>query len=594
MSLQEWSLIAIIGVASFLIITERMRADLVALLVLLALVSTGLVDSTEALSGFSRSAVITIMGLFIMSAALDQTGVTQWIADVLTRGGIRSEARFVLLVLLLGASLSLIMSGTAIGVLLLLPTISAARRAGIAPSRVLLPLAFSTLLGGMATYFTTANILVSSALSEHKLVGFGILDFAPTGGLVAIAGIAYIALIGRHHLPIRLPIGETARHQNDLPLDQTYQVSRRFWELLVLPKSPLAGRTVSDCQIGKHYGLTLVALTRNQRTQITPTPEEIIHTGDILTVVGPARRVQQIAKNRLHVRRSPGLSSGKVASFEAVVAPRAQVEGRSLKEINFRRKFGLTVLAIWREGRSHRKNVAQMPLRFGDALLLVGDPARTAVLRDEPDFVVLAENLPSPQPGRKAVTATVILGLVLTLSIFNILPLAESILLGVVLLVLTRCISMDESYRAIEWRVIFMLAGMLPLSIAVGKSGLAAQMGLLVSSTLGPYGPLVMVGGLYLFTVLITQFLGGQVTAVIFTPIAISTAEQLKINPHAASMAVAIACSTCFLTPFGHSVNLLMMGPGNYKFGDFFKIGIGLTLVCFIALLIGLKLMWRL
>lgn len=278
-----------------------------------------------------------------------------------------------------------------------------------------------------------------------------------------------------------------------------------------------------------------------------------------------------------------------------IVAPHSRVEGQSLKDLNFRQKFGLTAVALWRDGRSYRTDVGDFKLQFGDALLMVGPPDRINILRSEPDFIVLGGMESRVLDKRRAALAVAITILVLAIAAAGLLSIAASMILGIVLMALTGCISLDEGYRAVEWRSIFLIAGMLPVSIALRNTQLADLLGQTVVNILRPLGPLGVIGGLYLLTVFVSQIMSGQVTALVLAPIAIEAALQMHMqSPQAAGLAVAIGCSTSFLTPIAHPVNVLMMGPGGYTFGDFFKVGWGLTLVCFVALLIALPLFWKL
>ncbi|MEP7294133.1 MAG: SLC13 family permease, partial [Chloroflexota bacterium] len=269
------------------------------------------------------------------------------------------------------------------------------------------------------------------------------------------------------------------------------------------------------------------------------------------------------------------------------------VIGKSLTELNFRSKFGLTTVALWREGRSYRTDVGKFPLQVGDALLMVGPVKNIRRLADERDYMVMqsshAARPPNPQkaPWALAITAAVLIA-----AITGLIPITEATLAGAVAMALTGCLSMDEAYRSVEWRAVFLIAGMLPLSVAMVNTGLADRLSTGLISALSPYGALAMIGGLCLVTILTAQVMGSQVTALILGPIAISAALQIGINPQAMAVAIAIACSTAFLTPIAHPVNVLMMGPGGYTPGDFFKVGLGMTFVTFVMLIIGLVLFW--
>ena len=273
--------------------------------------------------------------------------------------------------------------------------------------------------------------------------------------------------------------------------------------------------------------------------------------------------------------------------------PRASVIGKSLTDLNFRAKFGLTTVALWREGRSYRTDVGRFPLQVGDALLMVGPVKNILRLANERDYMVMQSSHAAQPPNpQKAGWAVAITAAVLIAAISGIVPIPEAMLAGAVAMALTGCLSMDEAYRSVEWRAVFLIAGMLPLSVAIINTGLADRLSAALVGTLSPYGALVMVGGMCIATILITQVIGSQVTALILGPIAISAAMQVGINPQAMAVAIAISTSTAFLTPIAHPVNVLMMGPGGYVPGDFFKVGIGMTLITFVTLIIGLVLFW--
>jgi di/tricarboxylate transporter len=606
-TLPQIYLAAIIVIALGLIATNRLRADLVALILLLAVAiptfdGKPIVSSQEAISGFSRESVITIIGLFMMTSALERAGVSRLMADHLLRMGAGSEARLVFLFTTGAALLSLFMNNVAAGAVLLPTAVNVTRRSQIPPSRLLMPLAFGTLLGGMATYFTTANILVSNTLRERQLTPLGILDFTPTGGVVAIAGIAFMIAIGRRLLPVRAPAAQYAPNsRTTAELEKVYELEERLWEAQVLPNSPLAGATLGTSAIGQRLGVTVVGIRRGSHAILNPAPDESLKRDDILLVAGREDRVSQLAAQGLKIERTSDGRTGisrmprhGVSLTEVIVAPHSRVEDQSLKDLNFRQKFGLTAVALWRDGRSYRTDVGDFKLQFGDALLMFGPPDRINILRSEPDFIVLGGMESRVLDRRRAALAVSITTLVLAIAATGLMSIAAAMILGIVLMALTGCIALDEGYRAVEWRAIFLIAGMLPVSIAMRNTQLADLLGQTLVNTLRPLGPLGVIGGLYLFTVLVSQVMSGQVTALVLAPIAISAALQINTSPQAAGLAVAIGCSTSFLTPIAHPVNVLMMGPGGYTFGDFVKVGWGLTLVCFVALLIALPLFWKL
>jgi di/tricarboxylate transporter len=599
LSVQELTLIAVILSALAAILSNRIRADVVAILVLLILSMTGLINADEALTGFSRPAVITIIGLFIITEALEDTGIVQWLANRLRLIGRGSEVRLILLFMGAGAALSLLMNNIAAGAVLLPAAVQVGRDSNVKLSKLLIPLSFGTLLGGMATYFTTANIIMSGILQEQELTGLGMRDFVPVGGVIVILGLAYMIVIGRRLLPERESVGQNVSPRAlSRSLYDAYHLEERLWEVRVPPGSRLVNTPISHSHIGEELGITIIALWRGNHAILAPSPVEIIEANDFLLLLGQRERVDRLVDWGVLVGRENGnrfsAHDYSVDLTEVVIPPRSSVIGKSLKELRFRNKLGVTSVALWREGRSFRTDVGVTPLQVGDALLMVGPAARINNLAKERDFIVLeSSHVHQPPRPHKVRWALLITAIVLALSVLDIVPLPELMLAGGIAMVLTGCINMDEAYRAIEWRVVFLIAGMLPISIAMVNTGLAERIGSTLVMTLMPFGHLALIGGMFLLTVIVTQLIGGQVAALIVGPIAITSALQVGVSPQAMGVAVAIACSTAFLTPIAHPVNVLMMGPGGYKFEDFAKVGLGMTVVTFIGLLIGLFLFWR-
>jgi di/tricarboxylate transporter len=591
----ELILIAVIVAALFLIITNRLRPDLVALLVLLALALTQVVTPEQALAGFSRSAVITIISLFIISTALENTGVVEWVADHLRVLGRGSEARLIVLFMGTGALLSLVMNNIAAGAVLLPAAVQVARDSDVRTSRLLIPLSFGTLVGGMATYFTTANIVMSSILQDQGLSGLGMSDFIPTGGLITLATLMYMAAIGRKLLPNRESVGkQVSPNALSRSLEDTYRLKERMWEVRIPVSSQLAGVKLCDSHIGEQLGITVLAIWHGNEAILTPEPTQVIQPDDYLLLLGREERVKKLEEWGVQMGRSNGATPSHdyaVDLTEVIIPPRSSVIGKTLKDLRFRNKYGLTNVALWREGRSYRTDVGTFPLQVGDALLMVGPVKSIRALSQERDFLMLQSSHSARPPlPQKAGWALIITFIVLIVAIFEWIPTPEAMLAGAVAMILAGCVTMDEAYTSIEWRVVFLIAGMSPLSTALVNTGLGARAGELIMTTLAPYGSLVIIAGIFVLTMLVTQVMAGQVAALVVGPIAISAALQMGINPQAAAVTAAIACSTAFLLPTAHPVNVLMMGPGGYKPGDFPRVGLGMTIITFIGVLIGMRL----
>lgn len=593
----EIIVIVIMLAALILLLSNRLRPDIIGLLVLLALSFTGVVTSEEAFSGFSSEAVIVILGLFILTRGLEDTGVVQRVADRLREVGRGSEMRLVVLVMSTGALLSLFMSTIAAGAVLLPAAVQAGRDSNVRASKLLIPLAFGTLAGGMATYFTGAHIIVSSILNDQTTYTLNMLDFILTGGLIALVALLYMTLFGHRLLPdhetVGQKIGSRALSRN---LFETYQLEERLWEFKVPDESRLGGTSLKDSLIGQALGLTVVAIWRGQHAILSPSPEQTISVGDYLLILGREDRIQELSDWGLTLGRE---NNGNlhheyaVDLTEVVIPPRASVIGKTLTELNFRAKFGLTTVALWRGGRSYRTDVGKFPLQVGDALLMVGPVRKILQLANERDYMVMqsshAARPPNPQKARWAIGITVV---ALFAAISGLVPTSEAMMAGAVAMALVGCISMDEAYRSVEWRALFLIAGMLPLSIAMVNTGLADRLGAGLTALLAPHGDLALIGGLCLVTIVLGQIVGAQVVALIIAPIAISAALQVGIDPKAMAVAIAIATSAAFLTPIAHPVNVLMMGPGGYVPSDYFKVGIWMVLLTFVTLMIGMVLFW--
>jgi di/tricarboxylate transporter len=506
--------------------------------------------------------------------------------------------RLIILFMAAGALLSLVMNNIAAGAVLLPAAAQVGRDSNVRLSKLLIPLSFGTLVGGMATYFTTANIILSGILRDQGQNGLGITDFFPTGGLIVIASIVYMALLGRRLLPGRESVGGHLSPQAlSRNLSDAYHLDERLWEVRVPPGSRLVNVPLSHSHIGEELGITVIGVWRNHHAILAPGPMEIIHPNDYLLLLGREDRVQKLVDWGVLVGRGNG-SGGRGHDYsvdltEVIIPPRSEAIGKTLTEVRFRNKFGLTGVALWREGQSKRTDVGKMPLQVGDALLVVGPARNFKSLGQERDFIVLqSSHAYRPPAPNKAIWALLITLLVLLASIFEVIPTAEAMLAGAVAIVLTGCLNMDEAYRAIEWRVVFLIAGMIPISIAIVNTGLADRISGWLIGALSPYGPLALIAGIFIFTLILTQVMAGQVSALIVGPIAVRAALDAGVNPQAMAIAVAIACSAAFLTPIAHPVNVLMMGPGGYRFGDFIKVGLGMTLVTFVGLLVGLVIFW--
>jgi len=592
--------LVILGGAVALFLSDKVRPDLVALLVAVALGTTGVLTSEETFSGFSRSAVITLLAIFMLAAGLERTGVTRRVGNLLVRVAGQGEVRQIVVVMIAGAFLSLFMNNIAAAAVLLPAVSGASQRAGVNPARLLMPLAFATILGGMATLLTTTNIVVSSLLRDEKLAGYGLLDFAPLGLPIVAAGIAYMALWGRRQLPDRSPAQVLADiHRREADLAEIYHLGERLIRAGVPPGSPLAGKTLADTRFRETYGFSVLAIEREGRVVQAPPPGSVILAEDVLLLSGkPEHLAQEEGLELLPARdwRERDLESKSVAVVEAVLSPRSALIGQTLREALFRERYGMSVIALWRAGRPVRTGLTDLPLELGDGLLLQGERSRLPVLRAEADLIVLAEPAraaaePATGKGRLALA---IMAISLVLAASGRFEVGEVMLGGALIMVVARILTMDQAYRAVDFKSVVLVAGMLPLGTAMVKTGAAALLTDKLLHLLGAGGPRLLLAGLVGLAILLTQAMNGAAVATVIAPIAIATAQRTGADPRAMVMGVALATSIAFLTPLGHPVNILVMGPGGYRFRDYFKVGLPLTLLLYALIIILLPLVWRL
>ena len=583
-------------VASVLLVTEWLRADLVALLLLVALGASNVLTPQEALSGFSRSAVITILSMFILTAGLARTGATRALGATLVRWGGRSEWSMIVVLMSVAAFLSLFMNNIAAASVLLPVAVGLSRERNISPSKLMMPLSFGTLLGGMATLLTTSNILVSSALRDANYAPFGLFDFAPIGIPLLVVGIVYMLTVGRRLMPRRAPadwerLMTASRHR----LSDVYGLRERWVHAHVPANSPLADRTLAQVGLGRELGVNVIAVVYDGKSRLAPPSSERLQAGSHLYLQAREEQVDALRARGFEIAGEPrmvdSLSSDVVGMFEIVLAPRSRALDKTLREIHFREKYDVSVLAIWIEGRPRRVDLGDIPLKPGYALLALGPRERARVIQSEGDFIVLNETLDEGLRTQRMPHAIAIMAGAIFVAGVGWLATAEAMLAGALAMVLVGALSMDEAYQTIEWRSVFLIAGMLPLGLAMEKTGLAGALSLGMVQALGSMGPLAVLAGVLAMTTLLTQVMSGQATAVVLAPIAIHAAEAVHANPRAFALAVAYGCSLAFLTPISHPANVLVMGPGGYRFYDYVRVGLVLT-ISLMALIVELIALW--
>lgn len=589
MSFEIGLTLLIIVAAVVLFATEKLRVDVIAMLVLLTLALTGLVTPEQAFSGFSSPAVITVWAVYIVSGALFKTGVTDIIGERIARIAGKSEPKLIAVIMLACGIMSAFMNNIGATAVMLPAVVGISRKSGIPLSRLLIPLSFASLMGGNMTQIgTPPNILASSILTERGLQSFNFFDFTPMGMIVFGTGILYMIFIGRHLLPARKNVEDS----------QADTLREYITELHVLQDSPLLEKPLAELRLADNYDISIFGIIRGSRKLSRIEGNTIIEQEDTLIVSGDAKSLMDVVdKLGLAIAsdtrfKLSDLGTDSVQVFEATLMPRSNMTGKSLKQINFREKYDLSVLAIWRQGQVLVKRLGDVKLQIGDSLLLKGPTQRITDFRQSDPFIVLESLKVESQRRDKIPLMLGIMALTLILATFTSLHISTALVIGSILSVLLGVHSMDEAYQAIEWRSVFLIAGMLPLGIAMETTGTAQYLAENIVSFAGGYGTIAVLAGIYVLAGLITEPMSNAAATVLMVPIGIDIAISLGVNPQTFVLAIVIGASTSFLTPVGHQANVLVMGPGGYRFGDYTRVGWLLNVFILIATMIFLPMLW--
>ncbi len=612
MTTDTYIVFGILVVTIGLFVSDRLRLDLVALLALLGLMISNVLEPADALRGFSNSIVLMIAGLFAVGGAIRKTGVADMLGRWLGKVAGQSEVRLIAIIMLVTAPLSAFMSSTGTVAVMLPVVITLARGAKISPSKLLIPLSFASLLGGMLTLIgTPPNIVVSDTLRAHagKEV-FRFFTFLPAGLVMLAVGIVFMLLVGRHLLPgdrdasnepdsSRQPV---QRSGHDLVDD--YELEDNILQFRLGANSDLVGKTIAETDLRTRYQGTVLGLERSgeQQDRKAPTlePDTVLQAGDTLSV-----QVSEEALDEIKQREAPSLVQEHAAGaplprgtilVEVLLTPRSRMIGRTLKGSRFRDKYRANVLSVKRGGKPVPGNAADLPLRFADTLLVEGRRKDINVLRNESrNFVVIAEPRELSEPWhdtRRAPLAIAIMVGMLVLMTFGIVPNVTAVLLAAVAVVMTRCLTMTEAYRTINWESVVLIAAILPMATALEKTGGIELIVNSLLSALGDAGPMVIMAALFMLTSLLSQVISNTATTVLVAPIALQIAVELGASPPVFLMVIAIAASTAFATPIASPVNTLVLGPGRYRFADFAKVGIPLQLLIMVATMLVVPLLF--
>ena len=593
-----------------LFVSDRLRMDVVAVMLILALMLSGLLTPAEALAGFGDPLVILIAGLFVVGEGLFRTGIAfsvgNWLIDAAGTG----EARLLVLLMLVVALLSAFMSNTGAVAIFIPVALNLATRAGVPASRLLLPMAYAGSIGGMLTLIgTPPNLVVSTELSRAGLEPFHFFSFFPIGALMLAAAIAFLLLPGRGLMPRGSgEAGQAAPERLSLgDLVRAYGIEGRFHLLRLESDSPLNGKTVGQAQLRSRFGVTVIALERHRGAKSSVVPVVIgteYRPGDLLYLTGSEEQVDRLLRAvaglvRVPIEQRHGASlAGEVGLAEVLLAPRSKLDGHTIREARFREDHGLSVLGVLRRGKPLQDPLLDTRLEFGDSLLVGGGWRQVELLRRRPHhFMVLTlpREMDEVAPYReRAPWALGIVAAMLLLMTFGVVPAVTAVLLAGLAMVMARCVTMEEAYRAVNWQSVVLIAGMLPMATALEKSGaLELIIGGLVA-VLGDYGPVPLMAGLFLLTTVFSQFISNTATAVLVAPIAVGAAASLGVSPYPLLMTVALGASTAFSTPMASPVNTLVIGPGGYRFRDFLRLGIPLQLLALVITLACVPLLFPL
>lgn len=572
--------------------TERIPIDIVAILLVIALVVTNTLSVAEAFAGFGNDIVITISGLFILTGGLAKTGVIDAVGRRLHRFAGDSEFRITALIMFTAALSASVMKNTTTTAMFLPVVIGIAARSKISPSKLLMPLAFGAILGGTCTLIgTSTNLAVSGALPRYNLAPFSMFELTKVGVPIVGIGMLYMLLLGLRLLPRR----DAARS-----LTEQYHVRQYMTEVLVLGNSPLIDKTLAEARISDDLDLTVLGILRGvEQYRIAPNPSERIKADDLLLVQG---RVEDI----IRVKSEAGieikadftlndtvLEGGDVELFEAMVPRRSNLVGRTLASLQFRERYELVVLAINRHGVNLLSKMSNVKLRFGDVLLVQGNREHIETLAARSQVLLLEEISKRQVRSSKSRWALLAFGVFMFFSITHFVPLPIAVLLGALILLASQSLRSQEMYEMIEWRLIVLIACMISFGVAMEKTGADQYLADLIVRGTGHYGPVAVLAGFFIMTVALTQPMSNQAAALVMLPIAVKTALALGLNPRAFAVAVTYAASCSFITPLEPAC-VLVYTPGRYRFFDFVKVGSILTIAVFAVVIWLVPIFWPL
>src|SRR5687767_11632924 len=601
------TVLVLLLVALVLFATERIPIDVVTILLVVGLVLTGTLNVSEAFAGFGNDIVITIAGLFVLTGGLVKTGVVDLVGRRLHRIAGGNEFKLTTLVMFTAAACASVMKNTTTTAMFVPVVLGIAHRARVVPSKLLMPLAFGAILGGTCTLIgTSTNLAVSGALaklgqnqelverfrvSPDLLAPFTMFELTPVGIAIVVVGMLYMLLLGLRLLPSR---------GGERSLVEQYGIRQYISEVVIVKDSPLAGKTLEEGNLSEMLDLTVIGIIRGNQGRLPPRGEEVLQEGDLLLVQGRMEDILRVKEEvGIEIRpdfelRSSDLEEGDTELFEVMVLRGSEMTGRTLRSLNFRDRYALSVLAINRHGMALLTKLSTVSFRFGDVLLVQGTKESVERLTSD-GHVLLLEGELGGQRERYGKRWWAV-GAFLTFLFFSVLhlpqvPLAIAVLIGVLILLASRAVHLREVYELIDWRLIVLIAGMISFGTAMEKTKADQYLADIIVNNFQSYGGLAVVAGFFALTVALTQPMSNQAAALVVLPIAVKTALALGMNPRTFAVAVTYAASCSFLTPLEPAC-VLIYTPGRYRFLDFVKVGSILTVAVFAIVMLLVPVFW--
>lgn len=576
----------VVGVILFSL--EVFSVDIITLLLLIGLVVFQILPPDEAFKGFSSDIIIILASIFIISGALQRTGIVDTIGLRLFGFADQHPNRFLLVMMSVVGGFSAFMNNTTVTALFLSPVLGVAKKLKISPSKLLIPLAYASILGGSCTLIgTSTNIAVSGYVKRIGLEPIGLFEISGIGLIILGVGIVFMMTIGKRLLP----------DYPDESLTKNYNIRAYLSEILVMDDSNLIGQKVFESDLAK-LEFQIIGIVRGEQ-RFVPGRTTLIRAKDVLLVEGKIEELMKV-KNTAGIEilaeqklDDPALQTEDVKIAEVLINPRSDLMGRSLKDISFRQRFGLTVLALYRHGRSRLEKLGHIRLRLGDLLLVQGPNDAIDFLRRDPSFTIIEEVKPVLHAKKKGMLVASFFIAAMIVGGAGWLPLPIAFLSAAVLTLIFRCMRVEDAYSYIDWRLLVLIGGMTAFGVAMESTGAAEFLAKWIVHFLEPLGPKGIMAGFFLLTILLTQPMSNAAAALVVLPVALNSAEALGVNQRTFAIAIMLAASVSFITPLEPSC-ILVYGPGKYRFIDFVKTGIWLTLILVVVIFFAIPYFWPL